>query len=223
MKKINTGINSIRAGIKKDTLIISSEGHLKALSSAVLGGGFLRARYILNHHVERNFSHDSPALYLKKVALDLGITGGVVGMMTAADLNNLTVANSVEKGLRVAAVVTGGVSNAAAAGEENATANIGPGTINTILLIDGRLAASAMVGAVVTASEAKTAALRELGVKNSNGQMATGTTTDAIVIACTGNGASQRYAGTGTPMGGLVGKTAKKAIIEAIQRQEGWW
>ena len=222
MKKINTGINDINAGIKKDTLIISSESHLKTLASAVLGGGFSKARYILNHHVEKNFSHASPALYLKKVALGLGIRGDVVGMMTAAKLNNLAVAHSVEKGLRVAAVVTGGVSNAAAAGEENSIRDIGSGTINTILLIDGRLAASAMVGAVVTASEAKTAALRELGVKNSNGQMATGTTTDAIVVACTGKSFSLRYAGTGTPIGGLIGKAAKKATLEAVKRQEGW-
>ncbi|MDD4369390.1 MAG: adenosylcobinamide amidohydrolase [Oscillospiraceae bacterium] len=57
-----------------------------------------------------------------------------------------------------------------------------------MVLVDGNLTGAAMVNAVITATEAKTRAIFQAGVRLPDGDMATGTTTDAIVIACTGRG-----------------------------------
>jgi iron complex transport system ATP-binding protein len=222
MSRVEMPITGIRAEIKMETLIISSDKSLKTLSSAVLGGGFNRTRYILNHHVEKDFSHTSPSLYLKKISQSLGIKERVVGMMTAADIENLSVAAAKVSRLKIASVITGGISNAAAAGERN-VGRKGPGTINTILLTDGNLTEAAMAGTIITVTEAKTAALLELGVKSvTNNGIATGTTTDAVVVACTQKGPKIRFSGTATLLGELVGKTVKKAAKEAIKKQEGW-
>lgn len=223
MVQIDTRIDGIRGKIKKDTLIISSEEQLKTLSSSVLGGGFNRTRHILNHHVEKDFVHTAPALYLKKVALQLGIEERVVGMLTAAELANLSVVNASGKELKITAIVTGGISNAATAGEEITSRRFEAGTINTTLLIDGSLTEAAMVGTIITVTEAKTAALRALNVRSvTNEQIATGTTTDAVVAASTGRGPKLKYTGTGTMLGQLIGKAVKKATKEAIKKQERW-
>jgi iron complex transport system ATP-binding protein len=222
MVSIDIPLNGVNGEIKKETLIISSSRPLKTLSSSILGGGFNRTKYILNHHVEKDFFHTSPEHYLKNIALGLGVKEEVVGMMTAADLTNLSVAATSTKDFRIVAVVTGGVSNAAAAGEEKTSRSL-VGTINTILLIDGSLTKGAMAGTIITVTEAKTRALWELDVKSiTSGETATGTTTDAVVVACTGRGSKLRYAGTATVLGELVGKATKNATKKAIKQQEGW-
>jgi iron complex transport system ATP-binding protein len=208
--------------IEKETLLVQSEKPMKTLSSSLLGGGFNKTRYILNHHVDKNFSHKSPGRYLQRVSAGLGINEKIVGMMTAADLTNLSVKTHEKQDLKVAAIVTGGVSNSAEAGEKKAS-HTHAGTINTILLVNKGLMDSAFVGAVLTATEAKTIALRELQVRSaSNGNPATGTTTDAIAIATMNQRPKLKYAGTGTLLGELAGRAVRRATAEAIKKQEGW-
>ncbi len=64
-----------------------------------------------------------------------------------------------------------------------------PGTMNIVVLIDANLVQSALVNAVITTTEAKTGALLAHTVRTVEGYTATGTSTDAIVIACTERGA----------------------------------
>ncbi len=217
---MSTDIEGIDWRIKNETLVISSISPLKTLGSSVLGGGFSETRYILNHHVEKDFSHQRPDLYLEEIAAQLGITERVVAMMTAADLKNFSKSPMESGGIGVTAIVTGGVSNAARAGEKNLKSS-GVGTINTVVIVHGHLIRSAMVGAVITCTEAKTAAIWELGVEDIHkGLPATGTTTDAVVIACTGEGPRIKYSGTGTQVGELIGRAVKKATMNAIKKQE---
>jgi iron complex transport system ATP-binding protein len=223
MQKLNLGIDGTRCEIKEDTLIITMDQALKTLSSSILGGGFSQVRYILNHHVEKDFNHEAPATYLKNVALEMGIEGPVVGMMTAADLSNLAVINVGRRGLKINAIITGGISNAAAVGEKTESRRSEVGTINTIVIVDGSLYEGALVGAIITITEAKSAALRELNVINpKTSGLATGTTTDSVVVACTGRGPPLEYAGTGTLLGELIGRSVKKGTKEAVAKQEGW-
>jgi iron complex transport system ATP-binding protein len=165
VKRIVVGIKGVEGRIEKSNLIINSENPLKTLSSSIVGGGFNKTKTILNHQVGMDFSNRYPAGYLRKVALHLGITGNLIGVMTAADVNNFSVKYGESNGLKVAAIITGGVSNSAAAGEKIKRGKPSVGTINSILLIDGRLSNAAMAGTFITATEAKTRALRELKVK----------------------------------------------------------
>ncbi|MCJ7614865.1 adenosylcobinamide amidohydrolase, partial [Candidatus Bathyarchaeota archaeon] len=53
-----------------------------------------------------------------------------------------------------------------------------------------------------------------------SGEVATGTVTDSVVIACTKRGHQIKYAGTGTALGELIGKSVKTALKKAIYKQE---
>ena len=202
-------IDGIEARIIGDTLVISSSSEvpLKILSSCIRGGGFTFAKFILNHHVHKDYDHGSPDDDLQKVVRQLGINENAVGMMTAVDLENA----SIKSQGFVCAVVTGGVSNAVASG----------GTINIILLVDANLSDAAMVNAVIVATEAKTLALRDLNIRSRKStEIATGTSTDSVVIACTGRGEVLKYAGPATSPGEFIGSATREAVREAIIRQE---
>jgi len=90
------------------------------------------------------------------------------------------------------------------------------GTINLILLIDGCLTRAALVNAVITTTEAKTLALNEGGTRTREGSPATGTSTAAIVIACTGRGEPLCYAGTATEVGWLIGRAVRGVVQETM-------
>jgi adenosylcobinamide amidohydrolase len=104
-----------------------------------------------------------------------------------------------------------------------------PGTINVVLLVDGALTPAAMVNAVITATEAKTMTLRAWDVKTPEGDAASGTSTDTVVVACTGRGEELCYAGPATPVGWLAARSVRAAMDriceEKIARdggRDGW-
>src|SRR2546429_2808655 len=55
--------------------------------------------------------------------------------------------------------------------------------------------AAALVNAVITATEVKTLALTSAGVRCADGRLASGTSTDAVVVAATGRGPRCRFGG----------------------------
>jgi len=143
--------------------------------------------------------------------------------------------------LAVAAVVSVGLSNTSAAGvtppiplEADGTGPAGAatprqGTINIVLLVDGALTPAAMVNAVITVTEAKTMTLTAWDVKTPEGEAASGTSTDTVVVACTGRGEDLCYAGPATPVGWLAARAVRAAMDriceEKIARdggRDGW-
>jgi adenosylcobinamide amidohydrolase len=84
------------------------------------------------------------------------------------------------------------------------------------LLVDGCLSQAAMVNAVITATEAKCDVLRQSGLRTADGDPATGTSTDSIVVAHTGRGARLEYAGPATPVGWLAARAVRAAFGEAL-------
>ena len=63
-------------------------------------------------------------------------------------------------------------------------------------------------------------ALYDLGVKDhETGAVATGTTTDAMVLGVSGNatyGVNHHYAGTATDLGGMIGRLVYESVTESI-------
>ncbi|MFH0968748.1 MAG: adenosylcobinamide amidohydrolase, partial [Methanobacteriota archaeon] len=97
------------------------------------------------------------------------------------------------------------------------------GTINTILLIGADIPERTMIRAVITATEAKTAALQELMAQSrySTG-IATGSGTDGIAIIA--DISSQNHltdAGKHAKLGELIGRTMMKGITQALDQQSG--
>jgi len=216
-------IKGIQGEIKGDTLVIRSMSLLKTLSSAVLNGGLREAKAIITQQVPIDYDDADPESLLKSIVRSLNLPPeNVIALMTAVDVSNVAVETQQDQGLTVSAIVTAAVSNPATAGDTVIPPIKNSGTINVILLIDGDLTEGCMVNAVKTATEAKSAALRELDIRSRfSGKPASGTTTDAIVVACTGLRAPMKYAGTATKLGELIGKSVKKAVKEAIEKQEG--
>jgi alpha-ribazole phosphatase CobZ len=213
-------IDTVHSYIEGNSLIIrSKKGLLKILSSAVLNGGLCLAKTVLNYQVSRDFDHSAPAAYLRKIARRLQLPNPVVGLMTAANVLNVSVQSS-NSGNSVCVFTTAGLSNTAAAGDP-VTSKKPLSTINTIVLIDGNLSDASMVDAVKTVTEAKTVALRELDVRSRfSRKIASGTTTDAVVVACTGRGKQTCYAGTATEIGEAISVNVIKSVKEAIGKEE---
>ncbi|WP_405079672.1 adenosylcobinamide amidohydrolase [Paenibacillus chitinolyticus] len=122
---------------------------------------------------------------------------------------------AADNGIAVSAWVTVGYSNKARAGRGLPASALFPGTINIIVAVEGELTDEAMVNAVITATEAKVAALQDLGVAMEDGSGATGTTTDAVLIASTQTGRLHRYAGTATYLGHMIGRSVYEAAMKS--------
>jgi len=232
--KLETRIKSVEAEIQENKLVFRSKTPLKVLSSAVLNGGSCDSKCIVNFQVPEDAGsdmddqvHKEAGEFLKEEITKMGFPQDqVVAIMTAAKMKNVEVVTLKFEDITLTAFVTAGVYFAATAGDEIASKQTAfpPkkwGTINIIIFIDGNLTESCMVNAVVTATEAKASALRELDVRSRfSGEVATGTVTDSVVIACTNRGGTIKYAGTGTVLGELIGKSVKAALKKAIYNQE---
>ena len=230
--KLDTNIELLEAKIQRGKLIICSKTPLKILSSAVLNGGLRDTNGIVSVHVPEDGSkddeiHRNAEDFLRKEVSKLNLpTDNVVGLMTAADLRNVAVTNLRYDNITLSALVTAGTSVSATAGDKLTSKQRSIkfkkfGTINIILLVDGNLTDGCMVGAVNTVTEAKTVALRELDIRSRfSGDIASGTITDSVVVACTMRGPPIKYAGTASVLGELIGKSVKESLKKAIQKQE---
>jgi adenosylcobinamide hydrolase len=198
-----------------EVLVVHSQQPLTVLSSAIVGGGVVRVRYLLNRHVHHDYNCLDPVADLIAFARNQGISEAFVGQMTAVSLQKARAVTLCAEPLTVAVVLTAGLNNATTPGL-SAPATPGPGTINMILLIDACLTPAAMVHAVITATEVKTQVLMARGVRTSEGYAATGTSTDAIAVASTGRGTPLTYAGPVTLVGWLIGRCVRTALEEAL-------
>ncbi|MCS6897935.1 MAG: adenosylcobinamide amidohydrolase [Nitrospira sp.] len=224
------------------TLIIDLGGRRKILSSAPQGGGLCVASHILNHQVADNPAVPTdfprrlgdPARCLKNVAAKYGLKAATVGLMTAVPMTQLVTARCAAASLWVECFATVGVSNAVRAGEwENMQIArdfgrdpVKPGTINLIVVTNVSLPNAALVGAVQVATEAKTGVLVEAGVLScESGSFATGTGTDAVVIACRlrGEGRFCRYSGTHTVLGALIGQAVTRCVSVGLDKAKHWF
>jgi len=218
--------------------------HRVLSTSAGTGGQSDAMRYLVNHQsmepagdMER---HDkivalSEEQYHDLVSRELGLNPAQVAVMgTAANMNYLSHRHIEFRDLRVDAFVTAGVeANATRPGDpanwyegEKGMEYIRPnnGTINTILIVNQPLTAAAQARAVVTMTEAKTAALMELAVPSHySTHMATGTSTDQYIVASPLNAsrAPLKWTGPDTKLGEIIGTAVREATEEALRWQNG--
>ncbi|MGI6639399.1 MAG: adenosylcobinamide amidohydrolase [Desulfobulbus sp.] len=186
---------------------------------------FLAARDPLAYRDQICKRHDLPA----KSCATLG---------TAANMHNAAIVKETFSDLRVVAVCTGGVEgNAGRVGDPASVVETehgferlpqvqeapAQGTINTMLFISKPLIAGAMVRAIMTATEAKCAALQELAVGSRYSEgLATGTGTDQIGVAAIREGGKPlTSAGKHAKLGELIGRAVYAAIKETLALQNG--
>ncbi|MGC1903589.1 MAG: adenosylcobinamide amidohydrolase [Candidatus Acidiferrum sp.] len=218
-------------------------GH-RVISTSVRNGGQREAlRYLVNHqscegtdHWERHASitGEGGETYHDAACAEIGLDPGLVAMMgTAANMNYAAVVAARDVGVTATAIVTAGVQgNAACAGDPAAwretekgwekVAEV-PGTINTILLIDHALTEGALARAVITMTEAKSAALHRLAVRSLySAEYATGTGTDQFCVAATmERGKELTSTSPHSKLGELIGVAVRDATLEALRWQNG--
>ena len=221
----------------------------RVLSTCRINGGLREdIEVLLNHQSCEPCNHigahakriiTEPEAYLEQICIPEGIDFQHCACLgTAANMNYAAIHKKEFKDLWVLTVATGGVeTNAGRAGDsanyyekDGASVHVdrsnkipGSGTINIMIFINKTLSNGAMARAIVTATEAKTAALQELAVNSrySDG-LATGTGTDQIGIASKLTDKPElTSAGKHTKLGELIGKTVKAAVCETLGLQNG--
>ena len=152
----------------------------------------------------------------------------IAQMGTAADMDHLAVVTKEHKPLVVTALVTAGAkSNALRAGIDEGVYIEGEepkGTVIIFILTNAALTDGAMARALITATEAKTAAFQDLDVRSTytKNAQATGTGTDGIIIASGTAGPQVTYTGGHSRIGELIGRAVHEAVIEALGKQNGF-
>jgi adenosylcobinamide hydrolase len=220
-----------------DTLIIRFTGPRKVLSTSWLNGGYREdLTAVFNHQIstgacEACHSGGSVKNYLERVARSSGLDAGTVtGLVTRAEMKNAVVSSASFRDLSVCSVVTGGIDkNAVRAGvpasyyENGNTFEPVGGTINTILMINADIPEYAMSRAIITATEAKAAALQQIMAPSlrSTG-FATGSGTDMIAVVANPSSPHKiTDAGTHSKCGELIGRTVIEATLAAVEKETG--
>ncbi|HJH32633.1 MAG TPA: adenosylcobinamide hydrolase [Methanosarcinaceae archaeon] len=194
--------------VKGTSLII--EGDFEAISSGI-NGGRGRVECLINHRVQPAFDHYEPAEYLNNVAESLMLKKPYFGLLTAVNMDKLCVMTEDY----LTTFVTAGITHPSGFKVGRA------GTINIIITVDGMLSESAMVGAIITATEAKGLALLDMGYDF------LGTTTDAVIVAYenhlgaetetrTMTGEILEYAGPYTEFGEMITRTVMKGVKDGV-------
>ena len=210
-------IEGVEIEIDSEAAVVTAASPLSVLSSAVAGGGLGRARAIVNLHVSRHCPWGDADLRLDAFAARRALPAPRVGLLTAAWTERAQVAAESARGIHTLVVATVGLSNPVAAGWSAA----GPawlGTINTIVVVDAAVEPAALVNLAFTVIEVKALVLAAAGLRCDDGHVASGTSTDAVVVAATGRGPVARFGGPISDAGWVVARATRTALAEGVRR-----
>ncbi|XVV11080.1 adenosylcobinamide amidohydrolase [Actinoplanes sp. CA-131856] len=182
-----------------------------AISSAVLGGGLGSCGWVVNATVPMSYDRPDPASHLSGLAGGLGLRGPGVGLLTGVDVSE--VVRVTDGGVRLWATVGLGTPIQAAAPADGFAERVG--TVNFVVWMPERLSEGALVNAVATVTEAKTQAIRELGLD------ATGTATDAVTVLCPPDGPVAAYGGPRSRWGAPLARAAYEAVLRGATSGPG--
>jgi adenosylcobinamide amidohydrolase len=210
-------IDGIEVAVDREAVVVTAREPLTILSSAFVGGGFTTARAIVNLHVRKNIPEAETDGLLPRFVERREIRGPWIGLLTSAWTEKAVVAGASGSGLTALAVVTIGLSNRIAAGR-TPVGVWAPTTINSIVVVDGDPEAAALVNAVMTVTEVKASLLASVDLRCEDGRVASGTSTDSVVVAATGRGPRCRFGGPISDFGWVVARAAHDALEVGIQR-----
>jgi len=211
-------IPGITVGVDAEGVVVTSTTPILVASSAIAGGGVVETLAIVNVHVEKNGSLARAREALEAFARKHAVGAPYVGLLTAARTEQADIVTARHAGITALAIATVGLSNRTTAGVSPPAACALPSTINTIVVVDADAPPAALVNAMMTITEVKTLALFEAGVKGADGRFATGTSTDAVVVAATRRGPRAEFGGPVSDLGWVVAQAAGPALRRGIAR-----
>lgn len=168
----------------------------------------------------------------KKLPESLGLKRkDFIFLATAVNMEKIVVCEKTYGDFHVCCIATAGaLGNALRMGVDEGNwiehkTHMAPatGTINMLLLTNVTLTCGAMARAIMTATEAKTAALQDLDYKSTPSPQiqATGTGTDSMIVVSGVNPELViKHTGGHTKMGELIGFAAKTAVTEALKKYD---
>ena len=145
-------------------------------------------------------------------------------LLTGADMDNLAMVSKKHQDLTIHAFATAGVQSNAMRMSKDIGLYYKAGTINIIIMSNRKLSKKAMTRALITATEAKTAALQDMDIRSAYTPLinpATGTGTDNIIVVQGSSGTMIDQTGGHTKAGELIAKAVYEAVKQAIFKQNG--
>ena len=204
--------------------VIEFKEKVEILSSCVSNGGLRETDTVIIMQVGSRYDNENPQTDIDKVIEILKLPEDTVAFMTAAEVDRVISDVSVSfEGNSARAIARAGLSNQVIAGdiitdyeeryrisEKRRQALKHAGTINIIGISDVPFTDAAKVNAVIAMTEAKSAAMHDLGFRE------TGTTSDAIAVICPKNGERVNYAGTGFGIGIALARSVRDAVRKCL-------
>jgi iron complex transport system ATP-binding protein len=209
-------IAGVVVAVDSEAVVVSAAAPLQVVSSATVGGGVGAARSIVNVHVPRDFGHDSLGAQLAALVRRRGLPAPYVGLATSALTEKVRIASETSRGVTAVAAVTVGLGNPVTAGVSSIAAPA-PSTINTIVVVDAAPETAALINAIITATEVKASVLAARGLRGVEGALATGTSTDAVVLAATGRGRACRFGGPISDLGWVIARAVRRAMDDGVR------
>lgn len=227
------------------SVIIRFGGKRNVLSTGPLNGGYREdLKYVFNHDgkdpkdQECKMKGKTYREHMEVITRELHLPiESSCGVATAASMENTSIKSETFRDVTVTAIVTAGINvNGGRVGdpaywyEENGHfVNIltqqkeeeKHGTINIMLHFNINLDPGALTRAMVTCTEAKTAAIQELLLPSRYSRgLATGSGTDSTILVANAESAICFHsAGKHAKLGELIGKSVKNAVKEALSLQ----
>ncbi len=220
-------------------VIVPFTGKRRVLSTCPLNGGYREdLTAVLNNDgnpgagmactLRAPTYEEHMAIIAEEVGMDPQHTSA---MSTAASMENVAIVTESYDGVSVSAVVTGGIEvNGGRVGDpaswqevDGKAQEIKLGTINIMVFFNVDLTPGALTRALVTCTEAKTAAIQELVAPSRYSMgLATGSGTDGTILAADAESPIRlTNAGKHSKFGELIGKAVKQAVKEALSKQSG--
>lgn len=207
--------------ITEDYVRLDTGWPLKIISSAVHNAGMGWYNTLINRSIPGDYNIGNVKEETLQFLMDNNISPtNTVVMLTAVPSELAAVRFFENSHCSITVAVTAGVGNAVDVTrtyERNDLPHIG--TINTWVIINGRLSDEAFFQAMITATEAKTKALAEEEIRDPyTNTIATGTSTDSLLIGATQQGEEIPYAGPITELGKLIGQGVFETTVQAISQ-----
>ena len=227
-KDMDHSITTRNFQVTDDLVVFQAEEQLKTWSSAVINAGSGWYKTFVNRRVDANYLCDNVQQEMLSYLANKGFSeADTVGMMTAVNTTDAVIKEYPTPFGTIVIMVTAGVGNAVDVSRTHEVEMLPAiGTINTWIIVNGELAEEAFIQAVITATEAKTKALAfERVIDARTGTIATGTSTDSVLVAATQKGTHIPYAGPITEVGKKIGLGVYECTVEAIQTYKvakGW-
>lgn len=218
-----SNIPNLEIFIDENDIVVIFKDKFECLSNAAINGGRLKSDSIVNHHVLLDFNHQKLDKIFDPVKKKFNLSNSTIGLLTAVEMKDAVIINDKVNNIDYTIVLTAGLTNTCAPNVEDLDKieeiNNIPGTINIILIINGRLTEHAIVNLFIIMTEAKTLLLNKLDVRTSNGSLATGTSTDTIVVGFSNQGQLVEWSGYATEFGQSVGRSVFKTLDIALREK----